>query len=106
MVLAEKAEIPFAPVNKPTDLVDDLHMNESGSLAEVITPNGITAKLPKIPLRMDGKSFDLRTHPPKIGEGSLEVYRQLGFSEHDIRLFLEEGVIEMPDKEKFLSAAS
>ena len=95
MSLAEQAGIPFAPVNKPGDLVEDKHMNESGSLTEVRTPKGNLAKLPKIPLRMGGKTFGLRMHPPKIGEGSLAVYRELGFSDSDIESLLEGEVIQV-----------
>ncbi|WP_205749403.1 CaiB/BaiF CoA-transferase family protein [Desulfopila sp. IMCC35008] len=84
MSLAEQAGIPFGPVNKPSDLVDDLHMNESGSLVEVKTPGGELAKLPKLPLRMDGVAFNLRSHPPEIGEGSRSIFRKLGFSNEEI----------------------
>ena len=95
MSLAEQAGIPFAPVNKPDDLVEDMQMNESGSLTEVRTPKGNLTKLPKIPLRMDGKTFELRMHPPKIGEGSRAVYRELGFSDSDIESLLEEEIIQV-----------
>ncbi len=94
MELAERAGIPFAPVNQPIDLVDDLHMNESGSLAETVTPNGDFTKLPKIPLRLNGRSFDLRYQPPQIGEGSREIYRELGFSDLNIELLQKDGTIQ------------
>ncbi|MEE4137746.1 MAG: CaiB/BaiF CoA-transferase family protein, partial [Desulforhopalus sp.] len=35
MLLAEQAGIPFAPVNQPLDLIEDIHMQQSGSLVEV-----------------------------------------------------------------------
>jgi crotonobetainyl-CoA:carnitine CoA-transferase CaiB-like acyl-CoA transferase len=95
MALAERAGIPFAPVNQPIDLVNDPHMNESGSLAEVRTPAGDFAKLPKIPLRLNGESFDVRNQPPKIGEGSREIYLEIGFSESDIESLQKDGIIEV-----------
>lgn len=58
MNLAEKAGIPFAPVNKPVDLVTDPHMVKYGSLDNVRTPGGKDAKLPKIPLQL----WDSRFH--------------------------------------------
>jgi crotonobetainyl-CoA:carnitine CoA-transferase CaiB-like acyl-CoA transferase len=95
MALAEKAGIPFAPVNKPIELADDPHMVQSGSLAQVKTPAGEMAALPKIPLRLDGHSFDLRSQPPAIGEGSFEVYRSLGLSTEEIEDLIDDGVIQL-----------
>ena len=98
MELAEKADIPFAPVNKPTDLFEDPQMNESGSLAEVKSPSGKTVKLPKLPLRMNRKPFDLRLDPPAIGEGARSIYLEAGFSEDEIELLLRKKVIQISEK--------
>jgi len=95
MALAEKASIPFAPVNKPIELSNDPHMNLSGSLAEVQTPAGKLIKLPKIPLRLNGKAFDLRTQPPRVGEGSLNMYRCIGYSQEEINSLTKEGVVQI-----------
>ncbi|MDM8541475.1 CaiB/BaiF CoA-transferase family protein [Desulfococcaceae bacterium HSG9] len=95
MALAEKAEIPFAPVNQPVNLIDDPHINQSDSLAAVKTPDGSIAKLPKIPLRLNGSTFDLRNHPPEIGECSLEIYRSIGYTDDEIDELLNEGVVQI-----------
>ena len=100
MRLAESAGIPFAPVNKPQDLFEDVHLNQSGGLTKTKTPNGEDAKLPKIPLRLDNTPFDLRNQPPKIGEGSREAYLSAGFSNDEITEMLEEGVIEINEEER------
>lgn len=94
MELAQRAGIPFAPVNQPIDLMDDWHMNESDSLVEVFTPSKKLAKLPKIPLRLSGRSFGLRNHPPDIGEGSRELYHQLGLSDTEIESLQQQKVIQ------------
>jgi crotonobetainyl-CoA:carnitine CoA-transferase CaiB-like acyl-CoA transferase len=98
MALAEKAGIPFAPVNRPEDLFEDVHLNVSGGLVETKTPLGKTAKLPKIPLRLNQRSFELRNDPPKIGEGSLKIYRECGLTDDEIHDLLQEGVIEIYDQ--------
>jgi crotonobetainyl-CoA:carnitine CoA-transferase CaiB-like acyl-CoA transferase len=99
MALAEKAGIPFAPVARPQDLFEDPQLNQSGSLAATTLPNGGIAKLPKIPLRMDQASFDLRLNPPKIGEGSKDLYKALGLSNAEIGDLAKEGVLELPREE-------
>jgi crotonobetainyl-CoA:carnitine CoA-transferase CaiB-like acyl-CoA transferase len=98
MTLAEKAGIPFAPVNRPQDLFEDEHMNESGSLVETILPNGNRAKFPKIPLRLNGSAFELRSHPPKIGEKSLEFFKWCGLTDDKINELLDENVIKISEK--------
>ncbi len=95
MALAEKAGIPFAPVNRPQDLFDDPHMIQSGSFVNTKTPKGASVKLPKIPLRLDGVAFDLRRHPPGIGEGSREIYRRCGYTDKDIHELIADGIIEI-----------
>jgi crotonobetainyl-CoA:carnitine CoA-transferase CaiB-like acyl-CoA transferase len=99
MALAEKAGIPFAPVARPQDLFDDPHLNQSGSLAATTLPGGGVTKLPKIPLRMDRSPFDLRLNPPGIGEGSMGLYKALGFSDAEIHDLAKEGIVELPREE-------
>jgi crotonobetainyl-CoA:carnitine CoA-transferase CaiB-like acyl-CoA transferase len=99
LMLAEKAGIPFAPVARPEDLFADPHLNQSGSLATTTLPSGGVAKLPKIPLRMNHAAFDLRLNPPGIGEGSMGLYKALGFTDAEIRDLAKEGVIELPREE-------
>lgn len=84
MALAEQAGIPFAPVNQPVDLWDDPHMNQSGGLASTTTPSGGTVKLPKLPLRLDGRPFDLRLQPPAVGEGAADLLRLAGLTPREI----------------------
>jgi crotonobetainyl-CoA:carnitine CoA-transferase CaiB-like acyl-CoA transferase len=95
MDLAEKAGIPFAPVNRPIDLVSDRHMAESGGLAEVEIPSGGTAKIPKLPLQLNNSSLDLRRQPPAIGEGSRELYQSIGLEEREIDELIAQGIIQL-----------
>ncbi len=95
MALAEQAGIPFAPVNRPQDLFEDPHLNQSGGLVTTKIPEGATVKLPKIPLRLDGSGFDLRSHPPGIGEGSRDFYRRCGYTTDEIEGLIANGIIEI-----------
>jgi crotonobetainyl-CoA:carnitine CoA-transferase CaiB-like acyl-CoA transferase len=91
--LLEKAEIPFAPVSRPEDLFNDVHLNESGGLVETKLTRGTVAKLPKIPVRIGSYDFDIRNHPPEIGEGSLPLLKGCGFSDEEIEGFKRKGVL-------------
>jgi crotonobetainyl-CoA:carnitine CoA-transferase CaiB-like acyl-CoA transferase len=72
-----RAGLPFARVARPEDLFDDPHLNANGSLAGTTLPNGVHTKVPKLPLRIDGEDFALRSDPPKIGADTETVLSAL-----------------------------
>lgn len=91
--LAGEANIPFAPVARPKDLFNDVHLNQAGWLLETRLPGGATTKLPKIPLYLQEHDFGLRSNPPRLGEGTKEVLSSSGFSDEEIRQLFEEGIL-------------
>lgn len=93
LALAEQAAIPFAPVNKPGDLWHDPHLRASGGLDTVALPGGGQALLPKLPLRLDGRTCALRHQPPQVGEGAGDILRLAGLSSEDIAVLVAEGVL-------------
>ena len=90
---ARTAGIPHAPVGRPQDLFDDPHLNASGGLAEVRFPDGGTAKLPKLPLRLGRADFGLQTHPPAVGEGSHAFLQAAGLEDTEIEELRAAGII-------------
>src|SRR5438045_1302508 len=68
----EQIGLPFAPIAKPWDLLDDPHLNAHGGLLEV-TVDGKTIHAPALPLEFDGQRLGKRTDPPKIGEHGQEL---------------------------------
>jgi crotonobetainyl-CoA:carnitine CoA-transferase CaiB-like acyl-CoA transferase len=71
------AGLPFARIARPEDLFDDPQLNQNGSLAETRLPGGVVTKLPKLPLRIDGAGFELRSHPPEAGADTRSVVEAL-----------------------------
>jgi crotonobetainyl-CoA:carnitine CoA-transferase CaiB-like acyl-CoA transferase len=85
--LAAKLEaigLPFAPISKPWDLLDDPHLKESGGLLETRTPGGQSFHAPTLPLALDGKRLPKRNDPPAIGEGARELMGALGYTAGEI----------------------
>ncbi|HBH28710.1 MAG TPA: formyl-CoA transferase [Desulfofustis sp.] len=97
MALAEEAGIPFAPVNRPVDLVTDEHLIKSGGLDDVRMPGGASALLPKLPLQLDNKPLALRRQPPRVGEGARELFERIGVSEIHLKTMVEEKIIQLAD---------
>jgi len=69
----EAANLPFAPIATPDDLVADPHLLASGGLVTVTTEAGVRAELPALPLRMDGHRAGLHHDVPRSGEHSREI---------------------------------
>lgn len=75
----ERETIPFSPVAKPGDLFDDPHLNSHGWLEETRLPDGRTTKLPGIPIEIDEHVLGKRLQPPKPGEHTEAILKELGF---------------------------
>ncbi|HJL92931.1 MAG TPA: CaiB/BaiF CoA-transferase family protein [Woeseiaceae bacterium] len=89
----EKSGLPFAPIKRPQDLSDDVHMLDSNGLVEVTLDNEKTIKLPAIPIEMNQEKFPLRKSPPKSGEHTSEILRESGYQEAEINAFIEKGIV-------------
>lgn len=85
----EKSGLPYAPITKPEQLLEDVHLNNSGGLLNVELPNGQSALLPALPISMAGKRLGLRRSVPKAGQHSREVLSQLGLTEAQIDSLFE-----------------
>ncbi len=69
----EAAGIPYAPVVRPDQLIDDPHLIQSGGLVDMPTDDGGSAKVVLLPLLMGGRRPGVRMPLPKIGEHTDEV---------------------------------
>jgi crotonobetainyl-CoA:carnitine CoA-transferase CaiB-like acyl-CoA transferase len=85
--------LPFAPIAKPWDLLDDPHLKASGGMLETRTPGGKSFHAPTLPLALDGKRLPKRSDPPAIGEGARELLAGLGYTPGDIDGLRARGVV-------------
>jgi crotonobetainyl-CoA:carnitine CoA-transferase CaiB-like acyl-CoA transferase len=88
----EKSGLPFAPINKPSDLFDDPHLN-AGGLVEVTLPCGTKTKLPGLPLEMNNERFALREDIPSDNGNSIATLQKAGFDQAQIDKLIEIGVV-------------
>ena len=69
----EAAGIPYAPIVRPDQLVDDPHLLASGGLAEMPTGEGGTTRVVLLPLLMGGRRPGVRRALPRVGEHDAEI---------------------------------
>ena len=91
----EQIGLPFAPIAKPWDLLDDPHLKAHGGLMD-IRVSGKTIHVPGLPLELDGKRLPKRMDPPAAGEHGSAILSGLGYSEADIARFTDSGIIRLP----------
>ena len=89
----ESSGLPFAPIERPQDLLDDPHLNESGGLLDMTLPDGNDVRLPALPFAMDGERFGARLNPPRSGEHTVDVLQQLGYDDDAIAAMIDAGAV-------------
>jgi crotonobetainyl-CoA:carnitine CoA-transferase CaiB-like acyl-CoA transferase len=93
MTKLEGLRIPFGPLARPGDLFEDRHLNHAGRMLDVVLPNGRHAKLPGLPLDMDGRKTRVRRQPPRMGEHTRAVLAEAGYRADEIDRLVAEGVV-------------
>jgi crotonobetainyl-CoA:carnitine CoA-transferase CaiB-like acyl-CoA transferase len=89
----EDAGLPFAPIMKPEDLLDDPHLLATGGLADIQLTDGAragqTVKTTLFPFTLDGARLGVKLNPPRRGEHTREVLREVGVSDAEIDALIE-----------------
>jgi crotonobetainyl-CoA:carnitine CoA-transferase CaiB-like acyl-CoA transferase len=95
--LMEAAGLPFAPIKRPEDLLDDPHLLATGGLADIEVPDGAragaTVKTTLFPITLAGERLGVRLHPPRLGEHTGELLESIGYSAAQIGQLHEQQVI-------------
>ncbi len=97
MAKLDASGLPFAPITRPDELFDDPHLNAGEGLVPFTVTDGERkgheAKLPALPLEMDGQRFGLRLPVPRAGEHSREILAEAGYTEYEIDALLRAEII-------------
>jgi crotonobetainyl-CoA:carnitine CoA-transferase CaiB-like acyl-CoA transferase len=73
----EAAGLPYAPIARPDQLLDDPHLRASGGLVPMQTPEGGTTDVVLLPMLMGGRRLGIQRPLPRIGEHTEEVLAAL-----------------------------
>lgn len=95
--LMERSGLPYAPIRKPEELLEDEHLLATGGLADIHLTDGPKAgevvKTTLLPMTMDGQRLGVRANPPRIGENTDELLAGLGYSSAEIAALRRENVV-------------
>lgn len=69
----ETCGLPFAPIVRPDELVDDPHLNAAGGILDLHLSDGTEVRLPSLPLEFDGQRPGLGRDLPRIDEHGAEI---------------------------------
>jgi len=96
--LFDRIDIPFAPVAKPGDLFDDPQLNAGGRMLEIDFPNGVSAKIPRLPVEIGNHDFALRRQAPSLGQHTAEILAELGIAPAEIAALGQRGIVTAGDQ--------
>jgi crotonobetainyl-CoA:carnitine CoA-transferase CaiB-like acyl-CoA transferase len=102
--LAERFEsvgLPYAPIRRPEDLFDDVHLNATGGLADIRLPDGDrageTVRTTLFPITLQGRRLGVRLDPPRISEHMRELLRDVGYPADEIDALVAQGAVAASD---------
>jgi crotonobetainyl-CoA:carnitine CoA-transferase CaiB-like acyl-CoA transferase len=94
--LFDRIDVPFSPVAKPGDLFEDPQLNAQGRMLTIDFPNGVQARMPRLPVEIGDHDFGLSRQAPAVGEHSREILMQLGLTDVEIDALHRRNIIALP----------
>ena len=97
----ERSGLPFAPIAKPQELFDDVHLNAGAGLLPITVTDGKNAgqktKLPALPLEMHGQRFGITRDVPQAGQHTREILQQAGYNDEQVEALIKNGIVAAGD---------
>jgi crotonobetainyl-CoA:carnitine CoA-transferase CaiB-like acyl-CoA transferase len=84
--------VPHMVMNTLDGVIKDPHLKASGFWQELEHPTEGTIRMTSPPINFAKTPSSIRSLPPRLGEHSTEILRELGYSDADIQIFFEAGI--------------
>lgn len=87
-------KIPVGPVNKISEILNDSHLVDRDMIIEDYHPEIGEFKTLGMPLHFSRSSRKKQSFPPKLGEHTISILENLGYSEEEIQDILKDGIVK------------
>ncbi len=89
----DEAGVPFGPVKTIREFAEDPQAKHNRTIFDADHPDAGTMRYVRYPGHLSETPAGLYRHPPRLGEHSAEVLREVGYSDEEIERLLGNGVI-------------
>lgn len=86
------SDVLTAPINDIEDVVRDPQILHNQMIVPVKHPELGTIDLTGVPIRFYGTPCSVRKHPPMQGEHTRELLAELGYTEHEVKALISDGL--------------
>ena len=93
-----RTSVPVMIVNSLDDLIDDEHLRATGFWQRVEHPTEGTLRMPGVPIAFSETPGGIRRVPPRLGEHSLDVLREIGLSDEEVAAMVASGATRDPSR--------
>jgi crotonobetainyl-CoA:carnitine CoA-transferase CaiB-like acyl-CoA transferase len=94
MALLEEADIPMMPMHDFKSVLADPHLEATGFFSTVEHPSEGTIRSMRMPMSWSDSTPEPMRHAPRLGEHSVEVLEQAGFSADEIDALIAAGAVQ------------
>ncbi|PCI44217.1 MAG: CoA transferase [Alphaproteobacteria bacterium] len=94
--LFKSTNVPHMIVNTLDGLIDDPHLVETGFWQMVDHPTEGKLRMAKTPYGFSETPVEIRRMPPRLGQQSVEILKETGYSDDDISEMLAQGITALP----------
>jgi len=89
----DRIGLPYAPIARPAQLLEDAHLTASGGLVPLTLPDGRSVALPNLPIAFDDERPGMRRDLRAPGADNSEIAAELGYGAEEIARLREAGVL-------------
>jgi crotonobetainyl-CoA:carnitine CoA-transferase CaiB-like acyl-CoA transferase len=90
--LLRDADIPVTPMNTVDDLIDDAHLAKTGFFSTIDHPSEGKLRAMAVPSQWSASPPAVSRPAPRLGEHSIEVLREAGYTDAEIDVMIAAGV--------------
>ncbi|MCC6056581.1 MAG: CoA transferase, partial [Desulfurococcaceae archaeon] len=96
--LLEEYSVPAAPVYEINEVFEDPYVKSANIVIKIKHPK--LGEIPHLasPVYINNKKYTNTQHPPLLGEHTVEILKELGYTNEEICKLKKEGVIHYPEE--------